>query len=199
MSSVRFVSAGTGKFLPLLRGDLKRARRALSIVCPWIDEYFAGEVSTNAAPSLDARVLMRPEKTVDSAMWPHMVAAVAVLREHFGSLQVRTLERLHAKCIVLDDEIAYVGSTNFYWFSLEQSRELTIRGPLARLGDAADELSRLWDEGKPMVVSGSVLQPPESRVSHEVQDPIVQDILRQNPRAWVVGRRQSRDVRRPKH
>jgi phosphatidylserine/phosphatidylglycerophosphate/cardiolipin synthase-like enzyme len=190
MSSVRFASVGTAELLPALRGDLKRARRSLIIICPWIDEYFANEVIIATDVSITVRVLMRPENSVDAAMWPHQLGAMQLLKGRFPSLAIRTLELLHAKTLVIDEEIAYVGSANFYWFSLEKSRELVIRGPIAQLGRLAAQVEELWDAGSEFSVSSEKPLPPAAgRVTQEVQDPKVLEILRKNPGAWIVGRR----------
>ena len=110
MSSIPFTSVGTGELLPHLRADLRRAQYSLIMVCPWIDEYFAEEVCKASIAELsEVKVLMRPESAVEIEVWPHMLAAVRRIKERFPSAQVRTLERLHAKVIVLDDAVAFIG------------------------------------------------------------------------------------------
>jgi phosphatidylserine/phosphatidylglycerophosphate/cardiolipin synthase-like enzyme len=120
-----------------------------------------------------------------------MVSAIALFREQLASVEVRTLERLHAKCIVIDDSVAYVGSTNFYKFSLEESRELAIRGPLKEMGELLREVEELWQDGSSFQLNATV---PDRAImggmTDEVADPIVKEILQKNPGAWVIGRRQ---------
>jgi hypothetical protein len=199
MPSIRFVSVGKARFLASLRNDLRVARNSLTIVCPWIDEYFADQVSGAASNDITVNVLLRPEKTVDGAMWPHMVMAVRRLQRHFALLKVRTLERLHAKVVVIDNRVAYVGSTNFYRFSLEQSWEIALRGPLAEMGDLGAEIKELFDKGKDISITTTDGKGLESSggMAAEVKDPIVAEILRQNPKAWIIGERPG-PAKRPK-
>jgi phosphatidylserine/phosphatidylglycerophosphate/cardiolipin synthase-like enzyme len=159
------------------------------MVCPWIDEYFAEEVCKASIAELsEVKVLMRPESAVEIEVWPHMLAAVRRIKERFPSAQVRTLERLHAKVIVLDDAVAFIGSTNLYRFSLQHSHELGVRGPITEMGNLAAEVMHLFDEADPLEVEPGSVQ-DSSGIQKEVLDPIVQEILERNPGAWVVGRR----------
>jgi hypothetical protein len=187
MSSIRFASLGKGEFLPSLRGDLKRAKQSLSIICPWIDEYFANEVALACTAAVRVSVIMRPEESVDDIMWPHMVGAVSRLNEHFESLAVHTLEYLHAKSIIIDDEIAYVGSTNFYRFSLEDSKELALRGPLKEMGNLAGAIKKLLEDSVVYKVPVAKSKINVDGVKQEIYDPIVRNILAKNPKAWVIG------------
>ena len=90
VSSINFTSIGTGKFLATLRSDLKKATGELLIICPWLDEFFALEIAKIGLSSLNVRILMRPQKSVDPAMWPHMQTAIGIFRGHFPSSTVRT-------------------------------------------------------------------------------------------------------------
>jgi hypothetical protein len=194
VSSIHFTSIGTGKFLATLRGDLKKATDELFIICPWLDEFFALELAKIGVSSMNIRILMRPKTSVDSAMWPHMESAVSIFRDQFTSSTVRTLDRLHAKCIILDRRVCYIGSVNFYWYSLNESREICLRGPLDEMGALGPEAEALWKEGilyegsppkKPMIT----LKSADAKMTSEVIDPEVAEILRQNPKAWIAGRR----------
>lgn len=195
MSSKPFVTAGTAELLPLLRADLRRARTGLLVVCPWLDEFFAQQLVDGVRRDLAVRVVMRPAAQTDDGTWARMVAAVALLRDRFVDTRVRTLECLHAKCIVVDGATAYVGSTNFYAFSLEQSREVTIRGPIELIQGLASELERLWNAGDDLLVEPAPRArlarsgEDDGRVRQEIDDPIVARVLRKNPKAWVLGKK----------
>jgi hypothetical protein len=176
--------------LPTLRADLKRARRSLTIVCPWIDEYFATEVTKAVtAESLDVHVLARPELAVDADVWEHMEAAFACFKDRFPNADIRTLDRLHAKTIVIDGEIGYVCSTNFYRYSLEQSRELGIRGPAKEMGELLGEVEKLINAGAAETTRPTKIAAAGPGIETEILDPIAREILAKNPGAWVVGKR----------
>jgi PLD-like domain len=195
VSSIRFTSIGTGKFLATLRSDLKNATDELFIICPWLDEFFAAEIVKIGVSSLNIRLLMRPQTSVDPAMWPLMESAVNIFRDKFASSTVRTLDRLHAKCIILDRRICYIGSANFYWYSLNESREICLRGPLDEMGALSPEAEALWKEGvpyeqKPPKAPMTTIKAADGpKMTSEIIDPEVAEILRQNPKAWIAGRR----------
>lgn len=148
MSSGDFVTLGRGELLPALRHDLKRATQRLLVVGPWIDEYFASEIALAAPPALAVKVLMRPQDAVDQPVWQHMTGAVRLLRRHFAATEARVLQRLHAKVVVID-EVAFLGSANFYRFSLENAHELVVRGRLARMEELHERLVELWELATP--------------------------------------------------
>lgn len=196
MSSRPFVAVGTAELLPWLKRDVRRAREELLVVCPWLDAFFAWSIASVALRSLPVRILMRPATQTDAVTWGHMLDAVATMQESFAAVQVRTLERLHAKCIVVDRATAYVGSANYYAFSLEQSREVTLRGPIDSVQGLAAELERLWCAGSDLPLAPRRMSAPSrkapvrsNRVAEEISDPVVARVLRENPKAWVHGRK----------
>lgn len=192
MSSTRSTGIGKGELLPSLRGDLKKVANDLLVVCPWIDEYFASQLCKAAiADTLRGRFLVRPEHAMDAGVWKHVAGALAVFAEHCKTFEARTLDRLHAKVVLLDSKIAYVGSFNFYRFSLEQSNEIALRVDADSTHGLASELQRLWDLGTPTAVEASS-ETVADGMDDEVLDPIAQEILDKNPGAWVVGPKKKR-------
>jgi phosphatidylserine/phosphatidylglycerophosphate/cardiolipin synthase-like enzyme len=110
---------------------------------------------------------------------------------------VRTLERLHAKCLLIDDRLCYVGSANWYRYSLETSLEIVLRGPLDSAPGLQQECEVLWEQATPF----SIPTPPTATatsaatgITHEVLDPLAAQVLRENPKAFVLGKRKRKPM-----
>lgn len=186
MPSAILTTIGTGELLAHLRGDLRKAKRSLWIICPWIDSHFAAEVAKVTASSLSVRLAVRPKDAVDERAWSGIVVGVECLRRHFAALEVIGLERLHAKAIVIDERVAYLGSANFYRYSLEQSLELVVRGPANQFGNLVQRLSDFFEQGRSLKVDGKFVRTTSDGIEEEIPDPIVQKILNENPKAWII-------------
>lgn len=118
MSSGKFKCVGPGEVLAFLRADLRRATKSLLIIGPWLDDYFAEQVVAPASHDLVARVLVRPEAEVDALAWERTLAALSIFTGYWSKCEARHLARLHAKCLCIDDGIIYVGSANWYRYSI---------------------------------------------------------------------------------
>ena len=192
MSSESFKCVGPGEVLANLRGDLRRARRSLLIIGPWLDDYFAEQVVKPAPSGLKARVLVRPAAEVDSLAWERTLAALSVFREHWPTFETRHLAHLHAKCLCIDEEIIYVGSANWYRYSVEKAIEIVLRGPVVAIEGGTSQLESLWDRGEPLEVPHepkNKAEEPAEGITHEVLDPLAAEALKANPRAFVLGKK----------
>jgi phosphatidylserine/phosphatidylglycerophosphate/cardiolipin synthase-like enzyme len=191
MSSVNFESVGPGKVLGFLRGDLREAKKSLFVVGPWVDDYFAAQVTQVTRHSLAVRVLTRPEGQTDPSFWARMSAAVAAFRGHWPACEARTLESLHAKCVVIDDAVAYCGSVNWYRYSLETSYEVSVRGPVDAIAGLAAQLEELWELATALPPSrvGGLTPTPPTGAETEVIDPVAAAVLAADPKAFVIGKK----------
>ncbi|MGD0951054.1 MAG: phospholipase D-like domain-containing protein [Methanotrichaceae archaeon] len=206
MSSINFKCIGPGKVLAYLRNDLPKATRSIFIVGPWLDDYFAREIIRAAPENIEVRVLVRGRENVEPAAWERTQLAMSTFKSHWKGLQARHLDLLHAKVICIDGLIAYVGSANWYYFSLERSQEIVLRLPLNDAENLDDELERLWEAGSSLEVlietSQEVRQHdnlppiiPSPRGPEAIQeipdrlDVLAATVLRKNPKAWVVGKK----------
>jgi hypothetical protein len=193
MSSEDFVSIGPGKVLAYLRGEVRAARKSFLLVGPWIDDYVAEELTGAASRDLHARILVRPKEQVDPNTWIRMSAGLSVFSNYWGAFEARALPYLHAKLICIDDDIVYLGSANWYRFSLEKSLETVIRGRLNRIQGLQSELELLWDQGTKVEVAVTQKRDPEKNsaigILHEVVDPIAAKALRENPKAFHLGKK----------
>ncbi|HWR26778.1 MAG TPA: phospholipase D-like domain-containing protein, partial [candidate division Zixibacteria bacterium] len=190
--SENLICIGSGKALAYIRGDLRRATKSLFLVGPWIDDYVAEQLVLVAPKKLDARVLIRPEKQVQSDVWNRILTALYIFADHWDNFEVRVLERLHAKCLCIDSHVVYVGSANWYRYSLEESMEVVLRGNVDGIYGIDKELEGLWEKGEILKISGtsSIMKTtPATGITKEVLDPIALRTLKQNPKAFVLGKK----------
>jgi len=197
MLSESFKCVGRGEVLAYLRADLRKAEQSLLIVGPWLDDYFAEQVVKSAGRDLKTRVLVRPEAEVDALAWERTLAAISVFAGHWASFEARHLGRLHAKCICIDDATVYVGSANWYRYSLEISEEVVVRGRVDLVEGGLSQFERLWDRGEVVEVSPrpdkvSVVEQSAVGIDHEVLDPLAAAALKANPKAFILGKKRRR-------
>lgn len=205
MSSINFKCIGSGRVLAYLRNDLAEANRSLLIIGPWLDDYFAQEITKVAHTNIDARVLVRGVENVEPAAWERTQQAVFTFRNHWKVFQARHLNLLHAKVICIDGKIAYLGSANWYRFSLEKSKEIVLRLPVSEMENLEEELETLWEYGTDL--DAMIKIPPSSiqlgenapteqtskpEKNQEIRDPLdalALKTLKENPTAWVKGKK----------
>jgi PLD-like domain len=198
MSSTGFTSIGTGEFLATLRGDLKGAANELFIICPLIEQMFALEVAKITLPSINVRILLRPRSSVDTAMWRHMQSAVNIFQAQFASSDVRTLDHLRANCIIIDHRIFYIGSVNFHGSSLNDSREIYLRGQMDKIDFLSSEAETLWKKGiqyqAPPQNTSATTAKSEGDDKMTFWGSLISrcGILQRNPIAFLVRRRSDR-------
>jgi hypothetical protein len=192
MSHKNFTCVGTDKALAYIRCDLRTATKSLFLVGPWLDDYVAEKIVETAPQTLSARILVRPKSQMQPDVWERIMVALRLFAEHWTDCETRTLERLHAKCVCIDEQIAYVGSTNWYRYSLEQSFEVVLRGPMDAIEGLDTELEGLWEKGEKLKVPRGAAPPqssPTKGIAREILDPIAAQKLRENPKAFVLGRK----------
>lgn len=174
-----FEAIGANRVLEYLRQDLRAARTSLFVVGPWIDGYFIRELIAVLPSNVCVQFLVRPEK--------QHTEAIAALRPHTLSLEAKSLPTLHAKVIVIDNAVVYLGSTNWYKYSLEQALEITLRGPLSEMIGLNRVLEAYWNQAKPINLARvkGISKENLPIIEGEILDPYVQEALRKNPKAWI--------------
>ncbi|OPY50973.1 MAG: hypothetical protein A4E49_02473 [Methanosaeta sp. PtaU1.Bin112] len=191
MSLNGFMLIGPGKVLAYLRDDLSRASESLVIVGPWLDDYFADQVVLASPSELDARAIVREEEQMDPEAWQRTSAALSIFAAKWTDFKARTQSRLHAKFLCIDDKILYLGSANWYRYSLEKSFELVLRGPKNEIVGFDEELERLWRNAADLKVQQNSRKSNKSiakGIDYEIIDPIAQKALKENPKAFVLRR-----------
>jgi phosphatidylserine/phosphatidylglycerophosphate/cardiolipin synthase-like enzyme len=107
------------------------------------------------------------------------------------------LERLHAKCLLIDQRIAYVGSANWYRYSLEESLEIVLRGPAAAVAGLQQTCEELWEQAHAFPIPSHPTTPtpaPATGITHELLEPIAAQVLKENPKAFILGKRKRRPM-----
>jgi hypothetical protein len=182
--------------LAYLRGDLRKAASSAFLIGPWLDTYVAEQIVLHSSCQLQGRVLVRAEHQVESEVWQEIVSALGKFAGHWTNFEVRTLERLHAKCLLIDDRLAYVGSANWYRYSVETSLEIVLRGPIDAVPGLQNECEALWEQGTPYQIP--LHRPPTATtatgITHEVLDPLAAKVLRENPKAFILGKKKRRPM-----
>ncbi len=193
MASGNFTSVGPGKTLAYLRSDVRATSRSFFLIGPWLDSYVAEQIVLLAPRNLQARVLVRAEHQVEAKVWQEIVKGLSRFAAHWKQFEVRTLERLHAKCVLIDDRLCYVGSANWYRYSVETSLEIVLRGPLESAPGLQQECEVLWELATPFSIpkqpTAAAAASESSGITHEVLDPLAAQVLRENPKAFVLGKK----------
>jgi phosphatidylserine/phosphatidylglycerophosphate/cardiolipin synthase-like enzyme len=171
-----------------------------------LDDYFAQAVVRVAPADIKARVLVRGEENVEPAAWERTQQAMITFRNHWISFQGRHLDLLHAKVICIDGKIAYLGSANWYRFSLEKSKEIVLRLPMNEMEDLEEQMEELWECGIDLNILNKAPQTSIQReestpakptalrheMNQEIHDPLdalALKTLKENPTAWVKGKK----------
>lgn len=195
MSSSGFMLIGPGRVLAYLREDLASASKSIAIVGPWLDDYFAEQIILSAPANLEARLIVRDENQVDPRAQKRTAAALSIFAGQWKDFRAKSLENLHAKFLCIDNRIAYVGSANWYRYSLEKSLEAVLKGPKDEIAGFDEELERLWRKGKDLTIRGKTIESGKSDakgIDYEILDPIAAKVLRDDPKAFVLRRKQGR-------
>lgn len=195
MSSGNFTCVGPGKTLAYLRGDLRKAASSVFLIGPWLDTYVAEQIVLHSSRNLQGRVLVRAEHQVEREVWQEIVSGLGELAGYWSHFEVRTLERLHAKCLLIDDRLAYVGSANWYRYSLEASLEIVLRGPVEEAPGLQNECEALWEQATPYQIPAqrpATAATTTTGITHEVLDPLAAKVLKENPKAYILGKKKRR-------
>jgi phosphatidylserine/phosphatidylglycerophosphate/cardiolipin synthase-like enzyme len=96
--------------------------------------------------------------------------------------------------IVIDDEIGYCGSANWYRYSLEESREIVLRGPVASAQGLLDEVQLIWDQATSGPVANETIKTTEVARGYtsEVSDPVAAAKLKEVQGSFVIARSRRR-------
>jgi phosphatidylserine/phosphatidylglycerophosphate/cardiolipin synthase-like enzyme len=140
---------GKDQILPHLQTNISKATGSILIVGPWLDAYFIGKV-IDSLPNLNIEVRFMVRIDGDDVIDTKTLSALNLARKNIKNFQARTLKNLHSKVILIDNEIFYLGSANWYWYSLHESLEVTVTGNTNILPELVRELYDYWDKGTPL-------------------------------------------------
>jgi len=186
-SSRNFKAIGAGKVLAYLRGDIQKARKSLFVVGPWIDGYFVREIIAVLHKDTSVRFLVRLGDSDDETARTTTLTSLNAVRSHVSNFEARSLPTLHAKVIIIDNNVGYIGSTNWYKYSLEQSLEVTLRLRLSAMPDLQGILDGYWKQADPIPKEEVeiALRGKLPEINHEILDPLARKVLEENPKAFV--------------
>jgi phosphatidylserine/phosphatidylglycerophosphate/cardiolipin synthase-like enzyme len=187
MPSNGWRALGTANVLGFLRADLKRASFGVWVIGPWIDAFLAQMLVDSLPAKVELRVVTRPTSGADSNFREHAIAA-RVCFEDRPNTEVKLLANLHAKLVIIDEHILYCGSANWYRYSLEESREIVLRGLVDDVSEILDEAQVIWDEAKSE--SPTECRKRTETTAHgymvEVMDPVAEAKLKEVPGSFIL-------------
>jgi hypothetical protein len=195
MRSSGWAVLGSGEILEPLREDLRAARSGVLVAGPWIDDYFIKHLITALPRGISLGVVTRPLSATGAKFRQAARAGWSRLAER-PSTQLRTHDRLHAKVIILDRDMIYCGSANWYQYSLEGGCEVVLRGPLRDAPALERKMEEIWTEARtePLRSARGTRGRGEARaapigIQEEIPDPIAAEVLKSVKGAFVLGRR----------
>ena len=140
---------GQDQLLPWLQHDISQVTQSIMIVGPWLDAYFVAKVlDSMQTTKIGVRFLVRIDG--DELIDAKTLSALNLARENLENFQARTLPYLHSKVIILDQALFYLGSANWYWYSLHKSLETTVTGKIDILPGLITEINRYWENATPL-------------------------------------------------
>lgn len=185
-SSESFKIIGKGKVLQYLRGHISHAQKSILIVGPWIDGYFVQEV-IDSLPNkkIEVKFIVRIDglEEIDAKT----LSALNLASKNIPNYQAKTLEKLHSKVILIDEETFYLGSTNWFWYSLNKAMEFTIISEPTP--EFLLELENYWKMGN-KISTDLTKDYNDIKPIYEDIDEYARRALKENPKAFVIGKRQ---------
>lgn len=161
---------GKGQLLPHLRTTISQASQSIWIVGPWLDAYFVGNIIDSISYlEIEVRFIVRIDD--DGIIDSKTLSALNLARKNIPNYHARSLLNLHSKVILIDKEIFYLGSTNWYWYSLHKSQEITVTGKTGLLPEIIKELDDYWDKAIPLTTA-------DVKGYHDLE-PLTEDISRE--------------------
>lgn len=178
---------GQGKILPYLRGDLAQAKESVVIIGPWIDIFFVKEVINSVKKDIKLNFIVRLwEMDVDKKT----LYALKYAKDNITDFEARSLPKLHTKAIFIDNRIIYMGSTNWYEYSLKEAVEITIRGTMNEFDGFDNLIDNYWSNSKHINLEDEKFEKYDQKpIKKELMDPIAKKILEDDPKAFVIGKK----------
>jgi hypothetical protein len=137
-----------GILLAHLKEAISNTGESIFIVGPWLDAYFT-RIIVNSITNNDVEVkfIVRVD---DGVIDTKTLSALNLAGQNLNNFKAKSLENLHSKVILIDNRIFFLGSANWYWYSLNLGVEVTINGTTDQLPELIIELEKYWDEGIPI-------------------------------------------------
>ena len=138
------------QLLPQLKESISHAEKSIFIVGPWLDAYFTRIIVDSITnKDVEVKFIVRIDQGVIDQK---TLSALNLAHQNLKNFQAKSLENLHSKVILIDNEIFFLGSANWFWYSLNKGVEVTITGPTAELQEIISEANQYWKDGSPIPV-----------------------------------------------
>lgn len=186
-SSNNFKVIGKGKVLRYLRGHISHAKKTIMIVGPWIDGYFVQEIIDSLPnKTIEVKFIVRIDglEEIDDKT----LSALNLAQKNIDNYEAKTLPQLHSKVILIDNETFYLGSTNWYWYSLNKSLELTIIGQTSTIPGLTHELQEYWNNGTP-ISNKEISKHEDVKPIKEDIDEYARKVLESDPKSFIIGKK----------
>lgn len=195
-----FMIVGPSNFLPNLRADLRQAKVQVLVIGPWIDAHFCNELVSYAKKRTPARILTRPLDDSQPEDSMSRLNGLKLLSKYFQSFTVKFLDTLHAKVVLIDD-VCYLGSMNWYKYSMENPYELVLRVATEKVEGLEKEVLAYWGKGsrvdldkigreiKSEIINEGKSPSSFEAIDKEILDPLARRVLEENPKAFILRRK----------
>ncbi len=141
---------GQDEILSHLQESISNATKSILIVGPWIDAYFARKIIDSiVTPDLPVSFIVRVEE--DDSIDTKTLSALNLAHKNLKKCHARCLKKLHSKVILIDKQVFYLGSANWYWYSLHESLEMVITGDISTIPDLLNDLEIYWESGTDLI------------------------------------------------
>lgn len=134
-----------GQLLTYLVNSFSEAEKSLMIIGPWIDMFFVKQI-TNSLNN-DEILVQFIIRTENGEIDESTRLALNLAGQNIHKFEVKSLEMLHSKLILVDDEIFYLGSTNWFHHSLNNPLEITLKGEISSFPELASDIKYYWKTG----------------------------------------------------
>jgi len=83
-----------------------------------------------------------------------------------------------------------MGSTNWYEYSLKEAAEITIRGTINELDGFDKLIDNYWSNSKSIYLEDEKFEKDDQKpINYQMIDPIAKKILEDDPKAFVIGKK----------
>lgn len=157
------------------------------MVGPWIDSFFVQEVLDSINKDLKLKFIVR---IWDDEVDGRTFYALNMAKEKIEDFEARSLPKLHTKAIIIDEKIAYFGSTNWYKYSLEEAVEITVRLKIGELDDFNSLINKYWEDSNSISFQDNSFDETDSEpIKEEILDPIAAEVLKNDPKAFFLRKK----------
>lgn len=140
-----------GLLLQEIVKGFQNAKESIFIVGPWLDAYFTGIVVNSLVNrEVPVKFIVRVD---DGIIDKKTLSALNLAQKKLENFQARSLDNLHSKIIVIDRKFFFLGSANWYWYSLNKGVEVNIKGSTDLLPEIILEIEKYWKDSSPIDLS----------------------------------------------